>query len=78
MSRLRYYIWLFTLYSIRLYAYPIFPKLCGNLTPVSYAIRLPGGGSPPPHPRPYMDGYAVSLLYTDNHWGISAVRLMNR
>ena len=34
MSRLLYYIWLFTLYPIRPYAYPICPKLLGNLTPV--------------------------------------------
>ena len=34
MSRLLYYIWLFTIYSIRPWAYPICPKLLGNLTPV--------------------------------------------
>ena len=35
MSRLIYYILLFTLYPIRPYAYPIRPKLLGNLTSVA-------------------------------------------
>ena len=72
MSRLIYYIWIFTLYPIRPCAYPISPKLRGNLAPLilryPYPIWLsflsPLNPSLAPHAYSLLSAYLHYFPYT--------------
>ena len=73
MSRLIYYILIFTHYTTRPCAYPIFPKLRGNLTPrLAYAIPIlfgclffiPINPSLAPHSYSLLSAYLRYFPYT--------------